>query len=145
LARVMTATQQGEIAVFDQWWRSWFGGQLPPAAPEDHAAMPGMLSPNEIESLRRTGPGAFDPLFVRLMSIHHTGAIAMADEAIREAGDPRLKLMSHAIRHEQSGEIELMHGARGLPAVKAAVASLVAPLGGGRADRGAHPAAGHRP
>jgi Domain of unknown function (DUF305) len=79
------------------------------------------------------------------MSIHHTGAIAMADEAIREAGDPRLKLMSHAIRHEQSGEIELMHGARGLPAVKAAVASLIAPLGGGRADRGAHPAAGHRP
>ena len=70
-------------------------------------------------------PGAFEPLLVRLMSIHHQGAIAMADEAAREAGDPRLKLMSHAIRHEQSGEIELMRGVRGWPAVKAAVASLL--------------------
>jgi uncharacterized protein (DUF305 family) len=56
-------------------------------------------------------PDAFDHLFVRLMSIHQEGAIAMADEAVQEANDPRLKLMSHAIRHEQSGEIELMHGA----------------------------------
>jgi uncharacterized protein (DUF305 family) len=145
LARLMTATQKGEIAVFDQWWRSWFGGALPPAGPRNHTAMPGMLSPDEIDSLRWVGPGAFDPLFVRLMSIHHEGAIAMADEAIREAGDPRLKLMSRAIRHEQSGEIELMHGARGWKAMKAAVASLLSPSSEGRAERGAYPIAHHRP
>ena len=60
--------------------------------------------------------------------------IAMAEEAIREAGDPRLKLISHAIRHEQSSAIELMHGARGLRAVKAAVASLMFSGGSGCAD-----------
>ena len=127
LARLMAAAQKGEAAIFDQWWRSWFGRSLPPASPDDHAAMPGMLAREQIESLRRAERGAFDPLFIRLMSIHHEGAIAMANEALEQAGDPRLKLMSHAIRHEQRGEIELMHGAEGLRAVKAAVSALLAP------------------
>ncbi len=142
LARLMAATQQGEIAVFDQWWRSWFGGSLPPAMPEDHAAMPGVLSPEQIKSLRQTEGAAFDPLFVALMSHHHEGAITMADEAIEKAGDPRLKLISHAIRYGQRGEIELMHGAEGLPAVKAAVSALFSPAGQS-ADRRTHNPAGH--
>ena len=37
----------------------------------------------------------------------------MAEEAIRTTSDPRLKLMSHTIRHGQRGEIALMHGSRG--------------------------------
>jgi uncharacterized protein (DUF305 family) len=91
-----------------------------------------MLSPGEIEGLRRAEPAGFDPLFVRLMSQHHEGAIAMSSEALAQAGDPRLKLMAHAIRHQQSGEIQLMHGVQGVPAVKAAVAALFTPAHGPR-------------
>jgi uncharacterized protein (DUF305 family) len=145
LVRLMAATQKGEIAVFDQWWRSWFGDALPPASPEDHATMPGMLSMEQIEGLKRAEGVGFDPLFVRLMSIHHEGAIAMAQEALRDAGDLRLKLMSHAIRHEQRGEIALMHGTEGLPAVKAAVSALVRPAGQSRSERGTHDPPDHHP
>jgi uncharacterized protein (DUF305 family) len=135
LARLMAAAQKGEIATMDQWWRSWFGGALPPASPEDHAGMPGMVAAGQIEELRGTGGAAFDPLFVRLMTHHHKGAIAMADEAWREAGDIRIRLLSHAIRHEQRGEIELMHGIRpGFETVRSAWRSLLAPAGAADAE-----------
>jgi uncharacterized protein (DUF305 family) len=138
LSRLMAAAQTGEIAVLEQWWRSWFKGPLPSATPADHADMPGMLSPEQIESLRRAAPAEFDPLFVRLMAMHHAGAIAKANEALERAGDIRLKLMAHAIWHEQRGEIALMHGTKGIPAVKAAVAALFAPTRGGGGGRSAH-------
>lgn len=146
LARLMVAEQSGEIAVFDQWWRSWFGGALPPATAGDHAAMPGMLPAEEMDALRRIEPGAFDARFVAAMSHHHKGAVAMADEAMRDAGDIRLWLMSHAIRHEQRGEIEPVHGSRGFAAVRSAVLNMLRPAGAAPADRrpslaGATPAA----
>ena len=106
--------------------------------------MPGMLSMEQIDGLKRAEGVGFDPLFVRLMSIHHEGAIAMAQEALREAGDLRLKLISHAIRHEQRGEIALMRGTEGLSAVKAAVSALVLPAGPSRSERGAHEPIDHR-
>jgi hypothetical protein len=105
--------------------------------------MPGMLRPEQVVSLRGLAGAAFDPLFVELMTFHHRGAIAMADEAVGRAGDPRLKLISYNIRHEQRGEIELMHGSQGIRAVRAAVASLFAQAGQAPADRSdgtaAHP------
>jgi uncharacterized protein (DUF305 family) len=135
LAHLMGADQKGEIAVFRQWWRSWFSGDLPPPSPQEHATMPGMLPPEQIESLRRTGGAAFDPLFVTLMTTHHKGAIAMAEEALRQAGDIRLRLMAHATRHAQRGEIELMHGTEGWAAVKSATLSLVLPAGEAPAEQ----------
>ncbi len=128
LARLMAAEQKGEIAVFERWWRGWFGGALPPAAAEDHAAMPGMVPAEEVEALRQApADDAFDARFVAAMTSHHRGAVAMADEALRRAGDLRLRLMSHAIRHEQRGEIELMRGAGGFAAVGAAVSNMLCP------------------
>ena len=131
----MGADQKGEIAMFRQWWRSWFPGELPPPSSEEHATMPGMLSPDQIESLRRTDGAAFDPLFITLMTTHHKGAIAMAEEALRQAGDLRLRLMAHATRHAQKGEIELMHGAKGWAAVKSATLSIIAPAGEAMPDQ----------
>jgi uncharacterized protein (DUF305 family) len=112
LAKLMVASQTGENRIFAQWWRSWFHGPLPAASPAECAAMLGMLSPPQMAALRRVeGPG-FDRMFVQLMSLHHYGAVVMANEAMDRARDVRLKLMADAIRHEQAGEIALMHGAR---------------------------------
>jgi hypothetical protein len=61
------------------------------------------------------------------MTFHHEGASLMAQEAIERSGDLRLRLMAQAIRHEQRGEIALMHGASGPDAVRAAVVNLLAP------------------
>jgi uncharacterized protein (DUF305 family) len=144
LANLMAANQKGEIAIFQQWWRSWFTGDLPSSTPDDHATMPGMLSPEQIESLRRADGDAFDPLFVSLMTMHHKGAIQMADDAIRNAGDIRLRLMSSATRHSQRGEIELMHGSEGVAAVKAATGALFLPAGRASADHRGGNSPAHR-
>jgi uncharacterized protein (DUF305 family) len=135
LARLMAANQKGEIAVFQQWWRSWFPGTLLPASPEDHATMPGMVSVEQMEGLKRTDGAQFDPLFVSLMTAHHNGAIAMADEVVRSDADLRLRLMSHAIRHSQQGEIQLMHGREGWAAVRSATLSLIAPWAAAPAEQ----------
>ncbi|MCB8821840.1 DUF305 domain-containing protein [Microvirga rosea] len=126
-ARLMAASQKGDIAVFRQFWSSWFPGLLPPATAEDHRAMPGMLSADRIGELRRVSDDGFAPLFISLMTHHHQGAIAMADETLHGKSDIRLRLMAHAIRHGQRGEIELMRGTEGFAAVKAATMSLFRP------------------
>ena len=89
--------------------------------------MPGMLEPEQVAALRRASGPAFDPLFVGLMTFHHDGAILMAQEAIERSGDLRLRLMAQAIRHEQRGEIALMHGLRRPAAVRAAISNLLKP------------------
>jgi uncharacterized protein (DUF305 family) len=143
LANLMGADQKGEIAVFQQWWRSWFHGDLPTPSREEHAVMPGMLSPDQMDSLRTASGAGFDPLFVSLMTMHHKGAIVMADEALREAGDIRLRLMAHATRHAQRGEIELMNGVEGVEAVKSATLSLFVPAGDASAERRGPPLPAH--
>jgi uncharacterized protein (DUF305 family) len=121
LARLMAAEQVADRAIFDQWWRSWFPAPLTLCGPDEQAAMPGMLRPDQIEHLRQAQDPDFDPLFVRLMSFHHAGAVEMADTEIHSRGDIRLRIMAQAIRHGQQGEIEMMRGTSGLPAVRAAI------------------------
>ena len=145
LAHLMIAAQQGEIRVFEQWWRSWFDNpqEIPAPTAQEHAAMPGMLMPDEIAALEPMNGAEFDRRFIALMTFHHRGAIAMAEEAISRAGDPRLKLMSLAIRHEQRGEIELMHGTEGFAATMAALSSLIEPAGEGSGEQ--HSVRSHQP
>ncbi|PIK74200.1 DUF305 domain-containing protein, partial [Methylobacterium frigidaeris] len=135
LAGLMVAAQNGEIAVMTQWWDSWFPTLSPLCTPQEREAMPGMPRPDEVDALRQAEGRAFDALFVALMSRHHAGAVQMADEALGQAGDPRVSLLSHAIRHQQRGEIDLMLGARDLAAVAAAARNLLLPFGQVPADR----------
>lgn len=135
LARFMTASQHGEIRAMERWWRSWF--DEPPALVCSQAemdVMPGMLSAAQMAALRRLSGRAFDEAFIDAMTAHHRGAVAMADEAIRRASDPRLVLLSRDIRHEQRGEILLMRRVEGLDAVRLAVRALYAPFGAHAAD-----------
>jgi uncharacterized protein (DUF305 family) len=141
LARLMVADQEGEIAVFRQWWRSWFEGELPAATAADHATMPGMVAAADLAVLRGAEP--FDARFIETMSFHHRGAVVMADAAIRSAGDVRLRLMAHATRHAQRGEIALMQGSQGWDAVRSAVANMLRPAGAAPVD-GTTPPAHHR-
>jgi uncharacterized protein (DUF305 family) len=60
------------------------------------------------------------------MTKHHKGAVAMADSQLRDGSDPRLRIMAHAIRHEQQGEIALLHGIDGEPAVSLAFRNMFA-------------------
>jgi uncharacterized protein (DUF305 family) len=126
LSRLMVASQRGEMRILAHWWASWFEQPMPICSAEERAAMPGLLGPAEIARLRAIEAPAFDQLFVELMTRHHTGAVAMADSELRNGSEPRLRLMAHAIRHEQQGEIALMHGVNGAAAVHLAFQNMLA-------------------
>jgi uncharacterized protein (DUF305 family) len=125
LARMMIAGQNGETAILAQWWRSWFPGELPDATADEHRTMLGMIAADDMVRLRAAPTAELDRLFVSLMSAHHQGAIDMAYDALKNASDPRLKIISYSIGYEQRGEINLMRGtAPGLAALEEALASL---------------------
>jgi hypothetical protein len=51
---------------------------------------------------------------------------------MRRVGDPRLRVIAHAIRHGQRGEITLMHGIpRGFAVARAGWHAMVAPAAEG--------------
>ena len=49
----------------------------------------------------------------------------MADTQLRYGSDLRLRMMAHAIRHGQQGEIALMHGVQGGKAVSIGVRNMI--------------------
>jgi uncharacterized protein (DUF305 family) len=126
LARLMAASQAGENRIFETWWHSWFEEPMSLCTAAERAQMPSLLPSEQLTALRDARPPSFDQLFVRLMTEHHAGAVIMADQELRGQGDIRLRIMAHAIRHEQQGEIALMQGVSGWPAVGQAVQNMFA-------------------
>ncbi|TWB03562.1 uncharacterized protein (DUF305 family) [Bradyrhizobium stylosanthis] len=125
LAMLMVASQTGEGRIFENWWLSWFDTEMPDCKTEERAAMPGFLSPAEVRQVKAAPSDQFDATFIEMMSKHHRGAVEMADQMWHSRGDPRLRIMAHAIRHQQQGEIALMHRTSGLAAVAAAVSNML--------------------
>jgi uncharacterized protein (DUF305 family) len=121
----MVASQAGETKIFENWWLSWFETEMPDCSTEERSAMPGFLTPDEMKEARTALPDRFDTVFVAMMTKHHKGAVRMANRMWHSRGDPRLRIMAHAIRHEQQGEIALMHGVTGIAAVTAATRNML--------------------
>jgi uncharacterized protein (DUF305 family) len=126
LAKLMEASQTGESRILANWWTSWFGLPMQICSAEERAAMPGFLEATQLDELRKAPPPTFDTLFITLMTVHHSGAVKMADDEVKNGSDPRLRIMAHAIRHEQQGEIALMNCVEGRDAVFIAVQNMFA-------------------
>jgi uncharacterized protein (DUF305 family) len=126
LAKLMVASQTGERVVFERWWKSWFGPGLETCGTAELETMPGYLSPDRFAAVEQAADDSFDATFVAAMTTHHEGAVRMAHEQLIHGSDPRLRAMAQAIRHEQQGEVALMHGARGWAAVQQALKNMVA-------------------
>ncbi|MGY2901439.1 DUF305 domain-containing protein [Bradyrhizobium sp. URHC0002] len=126
LASLMVASQVGENRIFGGWWRSWFAFPMPDCNAQERAGMPGYLTPDQMQQARSAPLDQFDRVFIQLMTFHHAGAVKMADQEWHSRGDRRLRVMAHAIRHEQQGEISLMRGVRGVEAVLTAVRNMLA-------------------
>lgn len=124
LAMLMVASQTGESRIFENWWLSWFDMEMPDCSTVERATMPGFLTSPEMRQVKTASLSEFDAVFVAMMSRHHKGAVKMADEMLHSRGDPRLRIMAHAIRHEQQGEIALMRRANGTAAVATAFRNM---------------------
>jgi uncharacterized protein (DUF305 family) len=125
LAMLMVASQTGENRIFETWWLSWFDTEMPDCSSDERAAMPGFLTQSEMRQVKAASADQFDMVFVETMSRHHAGAVRMADQMWHSGGDLRLRVMAHAIRHEQQGEIALMHRASGIAAVTTAFHNML--------------------
>jgi uncharacterized protein (DUF305 family) len=114
----ITISQSDEMRFMKEWL---IERGKPAAPPHDHAhhatggmpMMPGMLTPEQMETLAKAKGAAFDRLFLTGMIQHHIGALVMVDElfAIPEAGqDPVMFDFATDIDNTQSAEIAIMRG-----------------------------------
>ena len=72
----------------------------------DHS-MGGMLTSEELNSLKSKAGREFDKLFLTSMIAHHEGALHMV-MMIQDSGDPKLRTLYENIVKTQSAELELM-------------------------------------
>lgn len=120
LAERIINAQTDEIALMQQWLRD--RGQPAPApnpagmrmvmnGMEHDMLMPGMLTPAQMDSLRRARSQEFDQQFLRLMIEHHRGAIAMVRDLLDTPGaavDETIFKLAADISADQQAEIGRM-------------------------------------
>jgi len=78
---------------------------------QNHSLMPGMLTPQRMEELKKTNGAEFDRLFLKGMIEHHEGALVMVKDLFETAGagqDAELFNFSTDVDSGQRGEIKIM-------------------------------------
>ncbi|QFU92970.1 DUF305 domain-containing protein [Amycolatopsis sp. YIM 10] len=74
----------------------------------DHATMPGMATPEQLDALRAAKGTDFDRLFLELMIRHHEGALTMAEQQLAGGLNDRTQEMAQEVITGQTAEIERM-------------------------------------
>ncbi|MEV6150963.1 DUF305 domain-containing protein [Nonomuraea sp. NPDC052129] len=106
LASRINQVQGPEIAMMTDWLKAQ--GQQVPDHHAAHDGMPGMATPEQMESLKAAKGPAFDQLFVQLMTAHHQGAITMSTEVITQGSHLRVQEIAEDISVSQAAEIRRM-------------------------------------
>lgn len=78
---------------------------------QNHSLMPGMLTPQRMEELKKANGAEFDRLFLKGMIEHHEGALVMVKDLFETAGagqDAELFNFSTDVDTGQRGEIKIM-------------------------------------
>ncbi|TDC51729.1 DUF305 domain-containing protein [Jiangella ureilytica] len=104
--RIM-AGQGPEITALENWLEQR-GLPVPaPDATHDHA-LPGMISPLQLDQLANASGAEFDELFLTYMSQHHAGAVDMAAAALAGGTDQLAIDMATDVSVTQGIEIDRM-------------------------------------
>ena len=108
LAERIAAAQGPEIELMQAWLAAQGLPEADPQAGHDsHEDMQGMATPEQMFELEAATGEEFDRLFLQLMTAHHEGALAMADEAVG-AGHPVVADLVADVVVTQSTEINRM-------------------------------------
>ncbi|MBA3891053.1 MAG: DUF305 domain-containing protein [Gemmatimonadaceae bacterium] len=130
VAERIAVSQRDEIAQMQAWLRA-NGHEVPPVdtllpgqpehaahgghaghamADPSHAGMPGMLTPQELQSLAAARAPAFDRLFLELMIRHHEGAITMVRDLFASGGgqDSQVYVIASEVESDQRMEVARM-------------------------------------
>ncbi|MCK2221181.1 DUF305 domain-containing protein [Actinomadura sp. ATCC 31491] len=106
MAERIKAAQGPEIQFMTGWLREQ--GQKEPDHHAAHDGMPGMATPEQLESLKAATGTAFDRLFLQLMINHHLGAIKMCEQVLSTGSHQRIEELASEVSVEQSAEIRRM-------------------------------------
>jgi uncharacterized protein (DUF305 family) len=127
LGKKIEISQTGEIQAMKDWLTDRHR-EVPMIMPDgsammgqmDMAAMPGMLTPEQMKALGAARGGSFDELFLTGMIQHHKGALTMVG-ALRAAGgakEPNIGDFVSRVDTDQNMEIVRMYGLLGRPVEK---------------------------
>jgi uncharacterized protein (DUF305 family) len=119
----ISSSQSDEIKFMKRWLAAR-GDPVSPAMPEmpgmdmskQPMLMPGMLTPKQMEALRKATGAEFDQLFLTGMIQHHNGALIMVRELFDTAGagqDAELFNFATDIDSGQRAEIRIMQNMLG--------------------------------
>lgn len=113
LAAQIKAAQDPEISTMTGWMSTW-GMPAPQASmggmDMGGAAMPGMMSGDEMAKLTAASGTTFDKEFLHLMIQHHQGAITMAKDEIGTGKNADALTLAKQIVTAQQAEITTMKG-----------------------------------
>lgn len=76
--------------------------------PHDGSLMPGMATNTELDKLRTAKGKAAEVLYLKLMTAHHKGGVAMAKGAVELVADPTEKQLATSMVKAQQSEMQLM-------------------------------------
>jgi uncharacterized protein (DUF305 family) len=110
LADRISDVQQPEIDMMNNWLRTHDQPTVEPRHAEhgEHADMPGMATPAQLDALRAAKGAAFDTMFLELMIAHHQGALTMASEVQTKGAEIRVQEMADDVIATQTDEINQM-------------------------------------
>jgi len=120
LAKRITAAQGPEIATMTSWLKAW-DQPVPDAYDPDsrhggHSmegmdmGSDGMMSADDMATLKKANGPAFDQEFLTQMIQHHEGAIEMAKDEVKSGSDPDALKLAGQIEKAQTAEIAEMNG-----------------------------------
>ena len=102
---------RGEAGSMEAGKAEMAGMQMAEHAKHGMALMPGMLTANQMEALRKANDGEFDGLFLKGMMQHHEGALTMVKELFDTAGagqDAEIFDFATDADNTQRAEIKIM-------------------------------------
>lgn len=107
----ISKAQEPEIEKMSGWLKSW--GEKVPASGQGHSAhsghsMAGMMTPEDMEKLKKLSGERFDREFLQMMTAHHEGAVDMARTEESDGSYKPAKATARDIRRSQTGEIKEM-------------------------------------
>ena len=109
LAQQIMKAQDPEIQTMTGWLRAW-GRPVPQDmnGMDMSGSMPGMMSTDDMNTLKSSSGTEFDTRFLKMMIQHHRGAIQMAETELASGSNAEAKALAAKVKAAQTTEISTM-------------------------------------
>ena len=123
LAQQIRAAQDPEITTMHGWLREW--GAPTSAAATDHGTN-GMMSEQDMASLKAAEGAEFNRTWLEMMIEHHRGAVTMAQDVLSSTEDAAVASLARAIVDGQRGRSPRCRASEGRPAMTSLRSAVLA-------------------